>query len=129
MSNGDGRVIFIACPVCCMSRPLVKTGSRAVQSGKIPPGSPGKGKITFDAFNLEHSYVLQVRQAGGSLPASGDDIEDRQLGKVKGRGKTPGLGFRTVDGLTLEKMKDNPEYIELIEQLKNQCIRIINILS
>jgi len=129
------EVIFVACPLCCMSRPLVKTGSAAVKRHKLDPATPEqerKGRIRFDAFDLENSYLIQYREGGGSYPISEEEATARLIARQRGdkkakagRGKSPGKGFPVVGGLRLSEVLAMPEYSDLIIQLREFCQKIV----
>lgn len=96
------RIIMVTCPLCGMNRVLEKKGSRAIIEHK--PLTKGiKGRIRFDHIDLEKAFIVQFKER-----------------REKGR------GFPTVGGLTLEEMKQNPEYQDLIEQMKFQLQRILD---
>ena len=129
------EVIFVTCPLCCMSRPLVKKGSKAIEQHKLDPATPEqerKGRVRFDAFDLENSYLIQYREGGGSYPISEGEatarLVARQRGDKKskvGRGKSPGKGFPVVGGLTLSQVRAMPEYQDLIIQIRDFCQKIV----
>lgn len=126
------EIISIACPFCCMSRVLIKKGSRAVAEHKLDPLTPAeerKGRIRFDRFDLETGFFIQMREAGGSLPPTEEETIATQRGKHKGRGKSKGFGFPLVSGLTVNEAKSLPEYQDLLEQIKNQCQNLLNKLT
>ena len=125
------EVVFVACPLCCMSRPLVKKGSKAIEQHKLDPATPEqerKGRIRFDAFDLENSYLIQFREAGGSYPLPEEEATARLVARQRGdkrakvgRGKSPGKGFPVVGGLRLSEVLAMPEYSDLVSQIQQFC--------
>jgi hypothetical protein len=114
-----------------MNRVLVKKGSRAVIEHKLDPSTPmeeRKGRIAF-AVDLGNGYFVQVREARGKVPATLDELAAEQRGAKVGRGKRRGYGFRLTSGLTLEQVKELPEYADLIEQIQIQTTAILKILK
>jgi len=95
------EALFLSCPVCGMSRKLDKSGRWAKLRNKEI--DIVKGRAHFGAFDLDDSYLLQVRDCSGSR----------------------GHGFPVIGGYTLEQAKNMPEYAELIAELKAACQNIL----
>lgn len=110
-----GEVIYIVCPMCGLNRPLTKTGSSAIARGL--PIAEIKGRISFDHIELDKAPIVQVRER-----QSGPEAKPRMR-----RGGGPGFIFR--QGITLADMKANPEYADIVTQLKNTANKILEILS
>lgn len=109
------EVIYIACPLCGMSRVLEKKGSSAIARGfRI---TEIKGRIHFDHMDLDNARIVQVRE--------------RKAGResVARTGRGGGSGFTVREGLTLEQMRDMPEYSDLIDQLRHSVKAISDIIS
>lgn len=109
-----GQFVMIACPVCGMSRVLEKKGSVAIAKGK-PLNHGLKGRIHFDHMDLDNALIVQVRE--------------RRSGPENRKGRGGGGGFAIVDGMTLKAMKANPEYEDLVTQLKSKLTQILGILE
>ena len=109
------EVIMISCPLCGMARVLEKTGASAIARGititKI------KGRIRFDHMDLANAPIVQVRER-----AEGPEKERRLR-------RGGGSGFVLINGLTLEQMRDRPEYQDLVNQIKSTANTIIEILA
>lgn len=88
--------LFVSCPLCCMSRKLVKTGGWARIRGKLDRGEPVKGRSRFGNFDLEDGFLVQIRDCSGSR----------------------GHGFPLIGGYTLDQLKGKPEFAELLAELK-----------
>jgi hypothetical protein len=108
------EIIYIACPLCGMSRVLEKKGSSAIARG-LSIGEP-KGRIRFDHMDLDSARIVQVRE--------------RKAGResVPRMGRGGGTGFTIKDGFTLEEMKAMPEYQDLIEQLRKHIALIEKVI-
>lgn len=109
-----GQFIMIACPVCGMGRVLEKKGSVAIARGR-PLDHGLKGRIRFDHMDLDSALIVQVRE--------------RRSGPENRKGRGGGGGFAIVDGMTLKAMKENPEYEDLVTQLKGKLHEILEILQ
>jgi len=98
---------WIVCPFCGLSRKIDKTGAYAKRYGKEITSK--KERIRFDKLNPEEAVFIDVRETG--------------LGR--------GAGFPRINELckTIKEAKDNPEYKEFIEQIKNQILKIQKILK
>lgn len=110
-----GEVIFIACPLCGMSRVLNKTGSSAIARGISI--TEIKGRIRFDHMKLDKAPIVQIRES-----MTGPETKTRMR-----RGGGRGFVFR--EGITLEEMKDNPGYQDLVEQMKSTATEILRVLG
>ena len=108
------EVIYITCPLCGMNRVLEKTGSGAIARGLTITDT--KGRIRFDHMDLNNSSIVQVRES----------ITGKEPKKRMRRGGGRGFVFRS--GLTLAEMKTNPEYSDLIEQMKSTASEILEVL-
>jgi len=109
------EVIYIACPLCGMNRVLTKTGASAIARGYTI--SDIKGRIRFDHMDLSLAPIVQVRE--------------RRPGKetVTRMRRGGGSGFVFKEGLTLEAMKNDPGYQDLVEQMKSTAQAILAVLS
>ena len=109
------EVIMISCPLCGMARVLEKTGASAIARGftitKI------KGRIRFDHMNLVDAPIVQIRER-----AEGPEEKRRMR-------RGGGSGFVLIGGLTLEQMRDDPEYQDLVEQMKSTANEILKALE
>ena len=83
---------FLACPLCSMSRKLDKSV---------------KGRVHFGTFDLENSYLIQLRNCSGSR----------------------GSGFPTIGGYTIEELKGKPEFKGLLDELGKTCRAILEKLG
>jgi len=108
-------VTYIACPLCGMNRVLEKTGASAIARGYTIKDI--KGRIHFDHMDLANASIVQVRVRG----------EGPEKKRRLSRGG--GSGFVFKEGLTLEQMKTNPDYQDLIEQMKATAKEIIERLG
>jgi len=88
-----------------MSRKLEKSGRLAKLRGK--PLDIVKGRVHFGTFDLEDSYLVQIRDCSGSR----------------------GHGFPMVGGYTIEQLKTMPEFGEMLAELKATCQSIADSLS
>lgn len=109
------KIIYIACPLCGMSRVLEKKGSMAMARGI--PIDEVKGRIRFDHMALETANIIQFRER-----RSGPEDKPRLQ-----RGGGP--GFVMVGGHTLAELRDKPEYADLKEQMLETARQIIKILG
>ena len=89
---------------CGMNRVLEKTGASAIARGLSITGI--KGRIRFDIVDLDNATIVQIRER-----AEGPE-KSRRLGRGGGS------GFVYKEGLTLDQMKADPDYQDLIEQIK-----------
>ena len=71
-----------------------------------------KGRIKWDLVEPLTAKILQVRE---------------QHPRVKG-GKCEGFTTVESDCLMLEEMKDNPEYQDIIDGIKNQTLKLVETL-
>jgi len=110
-----GELIYITCPLCGMNRVLEKTGSSAIARGLTITDI--KGRIRFDHMELSNASIVQVRE---SQPGPEPKRRMRRGG---------GTGFVFKEGLTLEEMKANPKYSDLIEQMKATTTEILRMLK
>ncbi|MBA7469150.1 hypothetical protein ES707_04416 [subsurface metagenome] len=109
------EVIFIACPWCGMNRVLEKTGAGAIARGLTITDI--KGRIRFDHMDLGKAIIVQIRER-----APGPETRKRLR-------RGGGTGFPLVGGLTLQEMKDSPDYTDLIEQMKATATEVLSILE
>ena len=96
---------FLCCPMCAMSRKFDKSGHEAERQNK--PLDTIKGRAHFGKFDIDDSFLIQVRNCSGSR----------------------GSGFPVIGGYTLDQVKNMPEYQELIMELKDTCQRILEALA
>ena len=101
---GYKETIMICCPMCGLNRPLVKTGAWAESRGREI--AKAKGVVRFDV-DLDDAEIIQVRQ-------------------MKGR---KGLPMLRGEGLKLCELKDNEDYEEIVDQIRRQAHRIVEILG
>lgn len=109
------EIIYISCPLCGMNRVLDKTGSSAIARGFTITDI--KGRIRFDHMDLNNAAIVQVRES-----LTGKDPKKRMR-------RGGGRGFVFKSGLTLQEMKTNPEYSDLIEQMKSTASKILEVLG
>lgn len=109
------EVIFISCPLCGMSRVLEKTGAGAIAQGLSITAI--KGRIRFDHMDLSNATIVQVRERKG-----GPETKRRLR-------RGGGTGFPLIGGLTLQEMRDSPNYTDLIEQMKATATEVLRILK
>ena len=110
-----GEVIYIVCPMCGLNRPLNKTGASAIARGL--PITEIKGRIRFDQIELDRAPIVQIRER-----ETGPETKPRMT-------RGGGSGFVFKEGMTLEQIKDNPEYNDIVSQLKDTANKILGILS
>jgi len=103
------KIEYIVCPLCGMNRILEKKE---------------KGRIGFEV-DLDRPFV-QIRQPGGKLPMGEEVRAEAQRGIKVRRGQAPALGFRLVDGLTFKQAKESGRYDDLIDEIENQCHKILD---
>jgi len=86
-------VRFVVCPLCGLNRVLDKRG---------------KGRVRWDAVDLDTALILQVRCGGGR-----------------------GSGFYLDESrsLTLGEMSESPEYDAIVEEIRRQAQSILHALS
>jgi len=99
--------LFVACPMCSMSRKLEKTGAWARVRHRLDTSKDVKGRSHFGTFNLGDSYVIQVRDCSGSR----------------------GHGFPILNGYTLEQLKAMPEFSDVLQELRDACAKILAALE
>jgi len=109
------EVIYVTCPLCGLNRVLDKKGSSAIARGLTI--SKVKGRIRFDQVDLDKAAIVQIRER-----KTGPEPRKRLR-------RGGGSGFAFKQGMTLKEMKDNPDYADLIRQLKSSCQNILKILS
>lgn len=131
-----GRItIMVVCPLCGLSRPLEKTGSRMlIETGEVP--AKVKGRVRFDLLDPESAPFIDEREAAGGAGAGrhlasiarieGKGAAAEELQKLRQQGKAG--GFRRVHFITLKEAKKDPEYAELIGQVKAQIEKILTLL-
>jgi hypothetical protein len=98
------ELIYIVCPLCGLNRILEKSGRFATRRHK--PIEQIKGRIRFDRVNLNR-LIVQVRDPS--------------------RGRAGGLNI--IGGLTFQEFITNPDYADLVEQMKSQCQQILDALK
>lgn len=102
----EGReYLYIACPLCSQNRIL--------QRGGIISGSKGKsGRASFSSFDFDGSegkFFIQVRKNAG--------------------GRGGGFWLDDSQSLTFAEAKESPEYQEILEEIKEQCKKILKELE
>jgi len=108
------EIEYITCPLCGMSRILEKTGRAAERLASRPrkPKAPrkvlpqSKGRIRFDAVDLGGALILQIRDPSG--------------------GRRDGV--KVLRGKTLAELRDDPNYFDLVSQIRSQAENILNLL-
>lgn len=109
--------IFVKCPLCGMHRKLDRTGMAAFlrpRKGReqVVPGQY-KGRITFGLDEgMEDALIVNVREVHGSP-----------------EGHRGGGGFFVSGGLTLQEMKAEDRYRDLVDQIKEACKEILRELD
>ena len=93
---------WVVCPLCALNRKLIKSG---LESKK--PISEVKGAVRFDKVDPETAPFIDIRDVSG------------------GRGS----GFPRIDYMTLAHVKDDPEYKDLIAQIRAQCHKILEVIG
>ncbi len=96
---------WVVCPLCGLNRKLHKTGGYAERYKK--PLTKKKGETRFDRLSPESAPFIDIRETGG------------------GRG----TGFPRIGQLTLEEVKDNPLYSDLVKQIVEQSKKVLEILD
>lgn len=109
------EVVYIVCPMCGINRVLEKKASSALARGVTV--SEVKGRIRFDHIDLENGIIVQIRERA----------EGKEPTKRLRRGG--GTGFTLKRGLTLEQMRTQPEYRDLIDQIRNSAQDIVERLK
>lgn len=109
------EVVYIVCPMCGMNRVLEKKASTAL--ARSMDISEVKGRIRFDHVDLENGIIVQVRER----------VEGKE--QVKRRRRGGGTGFPLKRGMTLEQMRAQPEYSDLINQIRESAQKIIDKLE
>ena len=66
-----------------------------------------KGRVRFDQLDFNR-FILQVRYGGGS---------------------NSGFYINEAESKTFDEIKDDPEYADLIEQIKATCIKVLERLG
>jgi len=94
----------IKCPLCGWHHPFTRTGIKRVQRGEV--ADQPKGNFVFLTNELGELTFISIREC-------------------RGRGK----GLPEVEGITVAQAKDDPEYKELIESLRFQTFKILEILT
>jgi len=104
------KLIFLECPLCGLSRPLVKTLCYATKRHVPPERILGeKPPSRFDVLDPGTAPFIDIRETGG------------------GRG----FGFRRIieECLTLAQAMGTEEYRDLVEQVRQQCHRILKAIE
>jgi len=96
--------LFVCCPVCGLSRKLVKSGGWAKSRGRLDRDEPVKGRSRFGKVDLDDGFLIQTRDCSG------------------GRGH----GFPLIGGYTIDQVKNMPEHAELLAELKQTCQAILS---
>lgn len=94
----------VKCPLCGWHHPLTRTGIMRLQRGQT--ADQLKGDFLFLTGEPGELTLISVREC-------------------KGRGK----GLPQIESITLAQAKDDPEYQELIESLRNQTYKILQNLT
>jgi hypothetical protein len=107
-----GRVEYVVCPLCGMNRSL--RSARRAAKGRDEVARFDGGRLP----ELEEMAFIQLREGGGKKAGTG-------TGKGSGRGSAEGSGFRLVGGLTLEEALESGDYDEVIEDMRDQAVRVV----
>ena len=113
--RGEREITYVVCPLCGRNRVL------EVRSEKAK--AKGKGRLRWDFFDPETSYLVQIREAGGKLPS------DQQDGLPKTIGKAKAIGFPLQSGLTWEEANRNGEFQDQIEAIRIQIKKLEVLLT
>lgn len=121
---------MVVCPFCGMSRPLEKKGSRFEMEAKAEYPKP-RGRVRFNQLDPQVSPFIDFREALGGRGmvklksrSRGSSADRRlELEKLRQEGKTG--GFRRVDSLNLAEAKDDPDYADLIAELRQQAKMVL----
>lgn len=100
--------IFCICPCCGLNRVLIKRA---------------KGRVRFDLLDPESSAFIDVRVSEGGRRFATKALKQ----EAKEQGETG--GFRRVSSLPLREARDDPQYADLIDQLRTQARRILEVLG
>lgn len=98
------EIKMIKCLLCGWHHAIESKGSKRLVRGK--PVSESKGYFRFDKVNPEESALISVREC---------------------RGRSGGLP--EVSKITLTEAMNQPEYSELINSLRKQAYKILEILT
>jgi len=100
-----GKVEYVVCPVCGRNRVLETKRKGRLKWIKTP-------------FDLQVTFLLQTREGGGKKAG--------YTGR-RGRGSAPGSGFKLVpeDSLTLPEMIASGDYVDVLEGMKAQILRVV----
>ena len=98
---------YIVCPLCGWNRVL--ESEKRDKKGKT---------FRWPIVDLGTFFMVQVREGGGKKAGSG----------AKGRGKAPGSGFHLIpkESLTLQEVRNNPKYTEILGEVKAQLLDMIS---
>lgn len=108
-SDRGREIEYMACPLCGRNRVLA---------------TADKGRVRWDFFDPETGVLVQVRGAGGKLPAA-----EQPPDQLKTRGGAAAIGFPIVRGLTWEEARADPAYADQVEAIKAQLSRLMALLS
>jgi len=99
---------YVVCPLCGMNK--IVTAKKRLEKGKPE-------RLTWPTIDLKEAFMLQVREGGGKKAGTG----------AKGKGKAPGSGFHLVpsESLTLAEIMKDPSYSDILEEMKDQLLRLI----
>ena len=129
------KVMMVVCPLCGLSRVLEKTGSRMLmEKGQAP--AKVKGRVRFDLVDPKIAPFIDEREATGGAGGGrhlaaltkfeGKGAASQELQKLREEGKAG--GFRRTAFITLEEAKNDPNYADLVEQIKAQIQEILDLL-
>lgn len=129
------KVKMIVCPLCGMSRVLYKSGSRMmIATGEVP--EKVKGRVRFDLLDPKTAPFIDEREASGGAGGGrhlaslakfgGKGAASEELERLRGVGKAG--GFKRTSFITLEQAKNDPDYADLIEQIKAQLQEILELI-
>ena len=96
ISKGQKTGTYMVCPLCARNRILEVFA---------------KGRLRWDFWDPETSSFVQIREAGGKVPA------DQQPADINKRGGARGAGFPLKESLTWEEAKElYPDQVEVVRQ-------------
>lgn len=93
---------WVVCPLCALNRKLIKSG---MDSKK--PIKEIKGAARFDKVDPRTAPFIDIRDISGGRAT----------------------GFPRIDFKTLEEVKDDPEYRDLVNQIRTQCELILHVIG
>lgn len=114
------KLAFVVCPLCSLSRKLNKTGAYYTGKRKRKKGTASEYRsllynpqkeTAFNLYDLENSPFISLRVASGK----GYGLPEVEIIKLKDIANLP--------------KKDQKVLFELLEQIKEQCSKIIDYIN